>query len=159
MSNLPDQGEVVEREIRIAARPETVFPFFTDPQKMMQWKGVDNTLDARAGGMFRVNTNGRDVVRGRYVEITPFSRIVFTWGLEGENSPVAPGSSTVEVLLIADGDETVVRLRHMGLQAPEIRRVHALGWDHYLPRLVEIAEGRDPGKDPWTITRTMGEES
>ena len=53
----------------------------------------------------------------------------------------------------------VVRLRHMGLQAPEIRRVHAVGWDHYLPRLAEIAEGRDPGVDPWTITRMMGEGS
>jgi len=25
---------------------------------------------------------------------------------------------------------------------------HATGWDHFLPRLVEVAEGRDPGPDP-----------
>jgi hypothetical protein len=26
---------------------------------------------------------------------------------------------------------------------------HSTGWDHYLPRLAETAEGRDPGPDPW----------
>lgn len=28
------------REIRVNARPETVFAYFTDPAKMMKWKGI-----------------------------------------------------------------------------------------------------------------------
>ena len=30
---------VIEREIRIDARPETVFSFWTDPAKMARWMG------------------------------------------------------------------------------------------------------------------------
>ena len=26
---------------------------------------------------------------------------------------------------------------------------HKEGWEHFLPRLVALAEGRDPGPDPW----------
>ena len=33
---IPGATDAVEREVRIAARPETVFPFFTDPEKMMR---------------------------------------------------------------------------------------------------------------------------
>lgn len=70
--------EVLEREVRIAARPETVFSFFTDPVKFIRWKGIKATLDPRPGGIYRVDINGRDVVRGEYVEITSYSRVVFT---------------------------------------------------------------------------------
>ena len=83
-----------------------------------------------------------------YVEVTPYSRVVFTWGWEGEGNPVPPGSSTVEITLVPDGDGTVVRLRHHGLSAQEGAK-HAEGWAHYLDRLVAAGEGRDPGADPW----------
>lgn len=140
--------EVLEREIRIAARPETVFSFFTDPVKLIRWKGIRAALDPRPGGIYRVDINGRDVVRGDYLEITPYNRVVFTWGWEGESSPLPPGASTVEISLITEGEETVVRLRHLGLPDNQ-HGVHAEGWDHFLPRLIASAEGRDPGPDPW----------
>jgi len=76
----------------------------------------------------------------------PFTRIVFTWGWEGDASPLPPGSTTVEVSFSADGEATVVRLRHLGLPADQ-REAHAKGWDHYLPRLAIAAEGRDAGPD------------
>ncbi|MBI3455682.1 MAG: DUF4242 domain-containing protein [Candidatus Rokubacteria bacterium] len=41
----PNEGNPVECEVRIAARPETVFAFFTDPAKMTRWKGLRATLD------------------------------------------------------------------------------------------------------------------
>jgi uncharacterized protein YndB with AHSA1/START domain len=140
--------DALEREIHIAARPEIVFGFFTDPAMMVRWKGLRATLDPRPGGVYRVDVNGRDVARGEYLEVTPHRRIVFTWGWEGENSLLPPGASTVEVTLIPDGDGTLVRLRHSGLPTEEARRLHAQGWDHYLPRLILAAEGRDPGPDP-----------
>ncbi len=98
--------------------------------------------------------NGHDVVFGRFVEVVPYTRIVFTWGWEGDGSPLPPGSSTVEVTLTPDGDATILRLRHMGLPDP-LRELHAAGWQHYLSRLVTRAEGRDPGPDPWA-SGTMG---
>jgi uncharacterized protein YndB with AHSA1/START domain len=141
-------SEAVVREVRINARPETVFPFFTDPAKMAQWKGINVMLDARPGGVYRCDLNGRDVIRGEFLEVVPFSRIVFTFGWEGEGKAVGPGASTVEVTFIPDGDGTIVRLRHSGLVAEEAME-HAQGWDHYLPRLAVAAAGGDPGSDPW----------
>ena len=103
----PNESDAVEREVRIAARPETIFPFLVEPEKMRRWKGISAELDPRPGGIYRVDVTGRDIARGEYVEVTPHSRVVFTWGWEAENNPVPPGSSTVEITLTPDGDGTI----------------------------------------------------
>jgi uncharacterized protein YndB with AHSA1/START domain len=139
--------DVVEREVRIAARPEVVFEFFTDAAKMLRWKGVDAMLDPRPGGVYRVNVTGRDIAVGEFVAIEEPHRIVFTWGWE--NSPIPPGSTTVEVTLTPDGDGTLLRLRHSGLFTEDARSQHAMGWEHFLDRLALAAGGTDPGPDPW----------
>ena len=146
----PDVTAIVEREVRIAARPETVFDFFVDPEKMRQWKGTRAELDPRPGGIYRVEINEQAVARGEYVEIEAPTRVVFTWGWEGQESgehAVPPGSSRVEVDLTPDGDGTIVRLRHLGLPE-ESREIHGHGWDLYLGRLASAAAGEDPGTDP-----------
>ena len=141
--NLP-----VEREVRIDAPADVIFKFFIDPAHMVRWMGVAADLDARPGGVFRVNVTGQDVARGEYVEVSPNERVVFTWGWEGEGNPVRPGSSTVEVTLEPDGPATLVRLRHLGLPGGPSDR-HADGWDHYMGRLVVAAAAGDAGPDPW----------
>ncbi len=149
------ESEAVVLEVRIVARPETIFPFFTDPVRMARWKGVSAELDPRPGGIYRCNVTGGDIARGTYVEVVPNKRVVFTWGWEDAGNPVPPGSSTVEVTLIPDGDGTIVRLRHMDL--PKAARApHTEGWNHFLPRLAAVAEGRDPGPDPWVSRDKMG---
>jgi uncharacterized protein YndB with AHSA1/START domain len=146
----PEFAAVVEREIRIAARPETVFDFFVDPEKMVRWKGRRAELDPRPGGVYRVEINDQAIARGEYVEIEAPNRVVFTWGWEGQESgvhAVPPGSSRVEVELTPDGDGTLVRLRHLDLPE-QSREIHGQGWDMYLGRLAAAAQGRDPGADP-----------
>ena len=116
----PEVAAVVEREVRIAAPPETVFDFFVDPHKMMQWKGRTAELEPWPGGIYRVEINDEATVRGEYVELDRPRRVVFTWGWEGQESgvhAVPPGSSRVEVDLIPDGDGTLVRLRHLETHA------------------------------------------
>ena len=115
---------------------------------MVRWKGTSATLDPRSGGIYRVDVTPRDIALGEYVEFTPYSRVVFTWGWEGEGQSVPPGSSTVEISLIPDGYETVVRLRHYGPSAKEGQK-HSEGWVHYQSRLAVAAQGGDPGHDPW----------
>lgn len=139
------ETDYVEKEVRVAARPEVVFEFFTDPLKMIRWMGIDAMLDPRPGGAYRVNVTGRDIAVGEYVEVVPHTRIVLTWGWE--NSPIAPGSTRVEVSFTPDGDGTVVRLRHSGLSGEAVQQ-HAEGWEHFLSRLMLAAVGQDPGPDP-----------
>ncbi len=148
------EADVIEKVMRIDARPETIFSFFTDPQKMVKWKGIDAKLDPRPGGGYRVNINGKDIAVGKYVEIVPFTKIVFTWGWEANGHPMPPGSSVVEITLTPDGNSTVLRLRHSGIPTKELRDLHAMGWDHYFSRLAIAATGRDPGPDP-TINHDM----
>lgn len=140
-------SDSIQVEVRIRAKPEVIFPFFTDPEKIVLWQGTEATLDARPGGVYRVHVAGRYMARGEFVSIEPNKRVVFTWGWEDEGHPVPPGSSTVEVTLHPEGDSTIVRLRHSGLSVEQAQE-HKAGWGHYLPRLVERAEGRDPGPDP-----------
>lgn len=142
------ETEVVQRELRIEARPETVFAFLTDLAKMLRWKGLAATLDPRPGGIYRVEMS-KHVVRGEYVEVDSPRRVVFTWGWEDGGSLPA-GSSTVEVTLTPDGDATILRLVHRDLPA-ELRAPHTEGWQHYLSRLTTAAAGGDPGPDPWTM--------
>jgi uncharacterized protein YndB with AHSA1/START domain len=157
----PEAATVIEREIRIAARPETVFEFFIDPEKMVLWKGRDAQLDARPGGVYRVEMGEQIVARGEYVEVDPPNRVVFTWGWEGQEEGgahgVPPGSSRVEVTLDPDGDGTVVRLRHLDLPE-EAREMHGQGWDLYLGRLAVAAAGGKPGPDPAAQQQTERED-
>ncbi|MBM3945100.1 MAG: transcriptional regulator [SAR202 cluster bacterium] len=139
--------EVVQCEVRVKAKPETIFPFFIDPKKMVKWKGIEAVLDPRPGGVYSVNVTGRDKALGKYVEVTPFRRVVITWGWEGEGHPIPPGSTTVEITLHPEGDTTLVRLRHTGL-TKAAQEQHEAGWVHYLGRLTTAAEGRNAGPDP-----------
>jgi len=136
----------LEWEVRIAARAETIFPFFIDPAKLTRWFGLHATLHPEPGGVFRVDIDGHDIARGEYLAVEPPHRVVFSWGWENPDGPIRPGSTTVEVTLVPDGDTTIVRLRHLGLPASHRRETHE-GWTHYLPRLIEAAQGGDPGPD------------
>jgi uncharacterized protein YndB with AHSA1/START domain len=149
---MPADTEEIVREVRIAATPTVVFPYFTDPEKLVAWKAATIELDARPGGRFRMDVTGRgDVAEGEYLDIDPPHRIRFSWRWENERSDTdaaaqAPG--VVEVTLTPDGDGTLLRLVHRGISGPN-RDGSAAGWTHYLARLVIVASGGDPGPDPW----------
>jgi uncharacterized protein YndB with AHSA1/START domain len=160
---LPEpQGEtsVVEHQIRVEAEPETVFPFFTDPEKMVRWIGVGATLDPRPGGVFSLNTIADYSLAGEYLVVEPHSRVVFTWGygnFPDKSNPLPPGSSTVEVELVPDGEATIVRLTH---RVPtELADFHAMGWEHYLGRLAIAGAGADPGRDSFLAALELMAES
>jgi len=143
-----ETDEDLEYETRIAASPHTVFEFFTDPAKMVQWMGTEATLDPSPGGVCRVNPSGHLVMSGQFVEVDPPRRLVFSWGWETSLFETPPQSTVVEVSLEPDGDGTVVHLVHRRIR-PEAVAFHRAGWDHYLPRLAQVAAGTDPGEDPW----------
>jgi uncharacterized protein YndB with AHSA1/START domain len=138
----------VEREIAIAASPETVWELLVEPDSAMRWMGQTVTFDLRPGGEYRVEVIPGHVASGEFVEIDPPRRLVHTWGWEGE-AGVPPGSSTVEYELIPTGDGTLLRFTHRDLPTAEAAESHAHGWDHYLQRLTAVGGGGDPGPDPW----------
>ncbi len=137
----------IVKEIYIEAPPELVFEYLTDPKKMIRWMGLSAELEPKPGGLYRLDPNGRDLIRGSYLEVVPYSRIVFTWGFEEPGHAVPPGSSAVEITLEPKEKGTLLRLIHRELP-PELRDRHGYGWTHYLDRLKTLAEGGKPGRDP-----------
>ncbi|MGH2559603.1 MAG: SRPBCC family protein [Thermomicrobiales bacterium] len=141
-----DEQDAIVSEVRIAAPPETVYPFLTDPARIVRWMGRDVSGDPQPGGALRVDINDWATASGSFVELVPNQRVSFTFGWENAE-PVGPGSSTVEISLTPDGDGTLVRLVHRGLPV-ESHPSHLHGWNHYLPRLATLVTGGDPGPDP-----------
>ena len=129
---------IVDVERRIAATPDEVFTYLTDPEKYTRWKGERAELDPRPGGLYRVRMGPDAVALGEYVEVEPPSRVVFTWGWEGSGD-VPPGSTTVEITLRRDGDGTLLRLRHTGFPSDADADLHREGWEMYVGRLVAVA--------------------
>jgi uncharacterized protein YndB with AHSA1/START domain len=165
------ETSVFEHEVRIAAAPETVFGYFTDPARIVQWMGVEATLDPRPGGICRIAFQPAEAVRdgmaallgvtrppataepavwvmsGRFVEVDPPHRIELTWGWQEDVIGVPPQSTAVDVSFVPDDDGTLLRLVHRRLPAGRTAFIQA-GWEHYLPRLAAAAAG-DARPDPW----------
>ena len=64
----------IVKEIFIHGSPELVFGFLSEPAKMVRWIGLTAEIDPRPGGIFRVDPNGRDVIRGEVLEVVPSLR-------------------------------------------------------------------------------------
>lgn len=136
-----DDDLVVER--RVSVTPDKVFTYFTEPEKWLAWQGTEAEIDLVAGGVWRVNVTGGGFASGRVVEVVENKRVVFTWGWE-QGPPVPPGTTTVAIELVPDGDGTVIRLTHSALPPDQID-IHRSGWEHYVGRLADVSSGRDPG--------------
>lgn len=145
----PTNTEAVTKQIFIQCRPEILFTFFTDPDKMIRWMGTNVLLEPRTGGKYRIDMNGHDIAIGEYEEVVPYEKIVMSWGWE-KSKLVPPGSSKVEVLFQPQDNGTMLVLTHSGLPAEE-RPSHLEGWSHFAERLQQLAEGQDPGVDPWSV--------
>jgi uncharacterized protein YndB with AHSA1/START domain len=146
--------EAIVREVQIDASPETVFAFFTEPDKLTRWLAEAATVDPRPGGInHQTHQGGGDYdagpyyMRGEFVEVEPPSRVVFTWGFENPDVGIAPGGSTVEVSLEPEGEGTLLTLVHRDLPQ-STRESHEEGWTGMLARLAIVATGGTPDPDP-----------
>lgn len=143
------RGEKTVFEISqwIKASPEVIFDYFVDPRKLVEWMGLSAELEAVPDGEWLIRFDGGVQTWGRFLEIEPPERLVFTWGcraLEGRPGAGMPGwtdpdDSRVEITLHRKGDRTRLDLRHTGF-APE--EPAAQGWAHFLERLAEVLERR-----------------
>jgi uncharacterized protein YndB with AHSA1/START domain len=136
--------EPIVHERQIDASPETVFAFFTDPEKLTRWLADEATVDPRPGGVchqIHIGEDGRRYsMRGEFVELSRPFRVVFTWGFDNEGMDVRPGASTVEVTLEPRDGGTWLTLVHRDLPQSE-RGDHDSGWVTMLDRLADAVAG------------------
>lgn len=135
----------------INASPERVFRAWTDPTQISQWlsphsdiKQVVTETEARAGGAYRFGfanpqTGHVNTVEGRYLEIIPHTRLVFTWAWQAPHDEFPDefltSESTVTVELSEIEGKTQLTLTHERLPLGPIADRHAWGWNGTLDQL------------------------
>lgn len=139
------------RTVVLPVPPDEAFALLTEPERLRRWQTVTAFVDLRAGGAYRWTVTPGHIAAGTYREIEPGKRIVFGWGWE--SSPDLPPDASTVTLTVEPSDEggTLVTLVHEGLDETQAT-AHAVGWTHYLDRLVLLARTGDAGPDRWGDT-------
>ncbi|MFO1043267.1 MAG: SRPBCC domain-containing protein [Planctomycetaceae bacterium] len=117
--------------------PAVVFDVWTNPKAMRRWfrpsEEVSHlflTVDLRVGGTFRVafqGPNGEvDVLKGKFIEITPPHRLVYSWEWEAP-SEHAGIPSVVTVQFNEKDGGTELLLCH-AISDSGMKERHSLGW-------------------------------
>ena len=130
----------------INAAPDEVFAAWTDPTLLAKWLGSPEVrveqaaVDAREGGTYRVHMRGMESGRlnelfGTYTEITPPTRLAFTWQFVRQGGEVSPESIVHVDFVPVDGSRTEVRLTHALLPSEDDRRGVKRGWGSSLEKL------------------------
>ena len=147
MSGIPDATETADRTLKIfrdfdAPRAD-VYRAFAEMDRYAQWMGpegvrvIECNSDLRVGGAYRTvfrSAEGKThIVAGRFREVVPDERLVFTWAWEqgGDSGP----ETIVTIEFIDRAGGTRVRLTQAVFDTLETRDHHAAGWEGSLDRL------------------------
>jgi uncharacterized protein YndB with AHSA1/START domain len=137
----PAQSLEVRRTF--AAPPEKVFAAWTRAEALQKWWGVAEgyttplaEVDFRVGGRYRLGMLAPDgeqmtILTGEYRLIQPPERLVFTWGIEGTDTP----ESLISLRFLSRGEQTELILLHEYQGTPEMAKNFRQGWNGMLERL------------------------
>jgi uncharacterized protein YndB with AHSA1/START domain len=134
------QGLEVRRTIR--APRQQVFDAWTKPEELKRWHAPGPLtvslaeIDLRKGGKYRIHMRepggNEHRVSGVYREVDPPSRVVYTWGWDGDH-PVKNSLVTLEFRDL--GGATEVVLRHEGFPEGGEQADHEKGWTSIMDKL------------------------
>ncbi|MDQ2744900.1 MAG: SRPBCC domain-containing protein [Chloroflexota bacterium] len=138
---MTDMGSILSIVRSFDAPRERVWRAWTEPAELIHWWWPErfqtvHEVDLREGGRYRFHSAdlpdfGVLAFRGRFLEVNPPERLVYTW--QWEYDPESETRVSVEFL---DRDrQTELRVLHAGLASPEERDNHVLGWNDCLDRL------------------------
>ena len=137
------------------ATPERVFAAWTNPEHFGAWFGpvamhtVQCDIDAKVGGAWRLMAEGinvpgrhqdgrvRPTVSGKYLEIEPPSRLVFTWAWHEKDDFASPRGqeSVVTVLFKPVGERTEMIFTQAVLKDESVLEAHRRGWSEAFDKL------------------------
>lgn len=129
---------LVEQRVMIPAPIERVFDLLSTSEGLCEWMAIQADVDRRPDGVVTWTHENGDRMVGRFVEIEPPTRLVFSYGWANGQLGLAPGGSIVTITLTASGDETELHLVHRDLPAQGAER-HEEGWRYFLSKLGAVA--------------------
>lgn len=137
----------LKAEIELKALPEKVYAAWTRPELLPKWFGprtggslqIDH-FDCSVGGRYDVTMIFADGDRvqlvGKYQELDPPKKIVFTW--QWSDGPKSSNETLVTVDLAPSEVGTHLTLTHERFLSAEARNDHREGWEPLLCRLASI---------------------
>ncbi len=143
------EDTVLEVTRLIDAPPARVFDAWMNREEWQAWIGPEGVtcevplLEPQVGGRYKIAmrmSDGRLMpVGGVFRQIEAPSRIVFTWGWEGD----ADRQSLITLTFRDVGGRTEMTLRQEGLGSVENRDGHGKGWNSAFNKLERyVATGR-----------------
>jgi uncharacterized protein YndB with AHSA1/START domain len=69
----------VEVTMRIAAPPQDVFPYFTDPARYVYWMGSEAKLEPEPALIYRVHMSDGFAAAGTFLQVEAPHLVIFTW--------------------------------------------------------------------------------
>jgi uncharacterized protein YndB with AHSA1/START domain len=129
----------VELQAELDAPRTAVFELIATAEGLRRW--LDEVeLDERVGGQLRVRMN-ESTAEGEVLSLQPLQHISFSWDWVEE--PLGR-PSVVAFDAIDHGARTHVTIRHVGLRSSRQVELHEALWEHWLERLVAVAQGLPP---------------
>ena len=106
--------------------PDIVYAHWISPETVIP-PAISLEIHAVVGGIYRIDIPGGVSMIGRFIELEPGRRLVYSWQWEG-NSEI----TNVEVKFIDHYAGTEVKITHSGFTTEQSFRDHSLGWESYL---------------------------
>jgi uncharacterized protein YndB with AHSA1/START domain len=136
----------------VRAPAERIWRAFLDPDAMAKWlpphgfTGKVHQMDARVGGTYRMSftnfsTGKSQPFGGKFVELTPHTRIKYTDSFEDPN---LPGEMQTAVSLREFAGGTELNIVQEGLPAAIPVEMCYLGWQESLTQLLHLVEPEIP---------------
>lgn len=138
---LEDRVLLITRELDAAVAD--VYAAFTQADQLLQWWSPENfsstqcAVDVRIGGHYRIGIRSPEgvehVMSGRYREVQPNERLVFSfaWEMDGRPGP----ETLVTVTFTAQGKGTRLVFRQAFFSSVQERDSHQQGWSGCLDKL------------------------
>jgi uncharacterized protein YndB with AHSA1/START domain len=144
MKNAWEAGRSLTVRRRIAAPPDRLFSYWTEPAHLARWWGPAGvtcdsaTVDLRVGGAYRIGNRFADGtvlwISGVFEIIEPPHQLVYSWRLGA-----ADVVERVTVTFTPVGDSTDVVVVHERIADAEMAAGHERGWEECLDGLAVYA--------------------
>ena len=126
-------------EKQLSCTTEAAFKAWTTPASMAAWyspMGESNipVHDLTVGGAYQIDMIGEDAVhvhRGKFMEIDPPQKLVFTWTSDGTGQK----ETLVTITFVHNDEGTLLTLVHEDFAETEMVEKHTGGWSVILDKL------------------------
>lgn len=137
------EGHSVKIKRLFNAPVNLLWSIWTEPTFVKQWFGSDENgtvilanIDLAVGGKYKISFMDSDgsnhTAFGEFIEIVPFSKLLYTWQWESELGYI----SNLQIDFIQQQENTLLVLEHFNLNPNSIHG-HLEGWNGALDKIVK----------------------